>query len=361
MAGPAKLLPRALVATITFLLAAPVVRASSAVLKPVRELATEPFKGDGDATAQDLSGIACSGVLAGDGLRCVVINDEGAHAQLATLTDTAMLPGRSVALDVRPQDETLGKAGSLDCPNGAGRFGEVDGEAVAVDGDTFFVVGSHGCGRHSGKFKLSSFQLIRFQLSADGAPLSEPQRTYRVIDLLNRSSVKDKFGADLETAHGLNIEGLAVIGDDIYFGLRGPGAGENVGATILQGSVKDLFAPGHDASAHAPVPLHVPMAKGFGVRDLAPLDRDHLLVLAGPETEGSQPYQILSFDLRKACSVSLGELDDRPVAEGRAKAEGLGLVSADTDSLKVVVLYDGLKNGGPQIYELPRPAACAKH
>ena len=143
-------------------------------------------------------------------------------------------------------------------------FAEFDGEGVAYAAPYFYVVGSHGCARKSGKLRLSSFILARIRVVHSGRPVDANgdvldkddmegavvETTYRVSDLLRRAdTVGETFGKSLNTDdNGLNIEGITVDGDHVFFGLRAPVDGM---AYIVEGSVSALFAPGRGQSSFA--------------------------------------------------------------------------------------------------------------
>ena len=91
--------------------------------------------------------------------------------------------------------------------------------------------------RNKGKFRLSSFILARVRVDRQGQPVDSAGRpagiaktspqavetTYRVSDWLKRSGRQRNFSARIwNPLTGLNIEGIAVQGDTIWFGLRAP-------------------------------------------------------------------------------------------------------------------------------------------
>ena len=50
--------------------------------------------------------------------------------------------------------------------------------------------------------------------------------------------------------------------------------------------------------------------------------------------------------------VWLGRLADVPSGKDRAKAEAVDVLSRDSEALRVLVMFDGIQNGGPQEYLL---------
>jgi hypothetical protein len=253
------------------------------------------FVDDTGKPATDISGFACTSLPAH---HCLAINDENRTAQFATLEDGRIVPQSLIKLiGDGPSPTTLGKVPKVKTCQGKTKFKDLDGEAVAYAAPYFYVVGSHGCGRRHGAFHPSSFILARIRvdgqchpIDAHGSQLSEAtsrnavETTYRISDLLQRpSAVSPFFGKPLdEASDGLNIEGLAVVGDKLFVGLRAPSLDGK--AYILGASVADLFAPGNAPAAGKPEVIAIqlgPKTSKIGIRDLAPY-KDRLLVLAGP-------------------------------------------------------------------------------
>ena len=126
------------------------------------------FLGDGGA-ATDISGMAC--MPASNGQRtCLVINDENKNAQFVTIRDDRMTVGQPIALiGDAPDPKTSGTPPKPPCEK-ADDFDNLDGEGVAYSEPHFYVVGSHGCSRKKGKFRLSSFILARVRVDRQGQP-----------------------------------------------------------------------------------------------------------------------------------------------------------------------------------------------
>ncbi|MEI9899793.1 MAG: hypothetical protein WDN31_06175 [Hyphomicrobium sp.] len=86
------------------------------------------------------------------------LDDEGDSAQRATLDGTSFVAGDPVPLvGESDRDVAFGTRPQVDCPNGDGDFGELDGEAVAFAAPYYYVVGSHGCSRKKGEFRAFLF------------------------------------------------------------------------------------------------------------------------------------------------------------------------------------------------------------
>lgn len=338
---------------------------SAAPLKP-----SSAYKVDGvfagkkpGKPAKDLSGVACM-PLAADGSRvCLFVNDESRQAQFAVLKGETIIPGKTIDLvGEEPGDEVLGAPPEVNCPEGEGEFGEFDGEGVAYAEPYFYVVGSHGCGRRTGQFVLSSFLLARIKVDAAGRPADKngkalPEKrwsdavelTYRLSDSLRSGEEVGRFfgtGLD-EEENGLNIEGLAVNGTRVLAGLRAPSVDGK--AFLVAANLESLFAAGHEPAGDPPDVIPLALGDEMGIRDLAGLPDGRLVVLAGPAQEQELAYRIVIADPRVGGAVAeLGALDPVTDDKGRpAKAEALAVLAADGGELRVLVLFDGPENGAP--------------
>jgi len=320
--------------------------------------------------ATDISGMAC--LPEGSPRKCLLVNDENKNAQFATIQDDRMVVGDPVPLiGSAPDSRTLGSPPEETCEK-ADDFKDLDGEGVAYAAPYFYVVGSHGCGRSKGKFRLSSFILARVRVDRMGQPVDSAGRplardkfaqavetTYRVSDLLQRAGKAAAFfGKDLESENGLNIEGVAVQGDTIWFGLRGP-VRKNKTAYLVSGDIDDLFKAGNKRSKAKPevVPIEL---DGLGIRDLAPLPDKRLLVVAGAAHGPEVPFKLFVVDPAKGKVTSIGPLTavtgqvDRETKTG--KAEGVTILDMTGDKAQIVILFDGLPNGAPHLANVSIPA-----
>jgi hypothetical protein len=328
-------------------------------------LAAELLVGEIEDDPQGISGIACLPAGPSGLRRCLVVNDETKGVQFVRIENRSLVPdGPLVALiGAAPSAETLGRAPAVTtCPiPEPGNFKEFDGEGVAYAAPYFYVVGSHGCSRNAGKFRLSSFLLARFRVDSagrpvamDGAPLPPHapvpvETTYRLSDLLARAPTAGAFfgrGLD-EELNGLNVEGIAVTGDRLFVGLRAPV--KDGTAFVIEASVADLFAPGRAPSQAVPVEIPLALGDRIGIRDLAPLDDGRLLILAGPAQRQDKPYALFVAEPRPGTEPSLlGALAALPFEDRKGKAEAVAVLGPD----RVLILFDSLLNGGPREYRV---------
>jgi hypothetical protein len=102
--------------------------------------------------------------------------------------------------------------------------------------------------------------------------------------------------------------------------------------------------------------LHrLPLGKGTGVRDLAAF-RDGVLVLGGPSASGPGPYGIYWWDGESDDARLLEDLADVVGKKGKRKAEALLPLDEDASGLRLLVLFDGEKEGAPVVITVPRGA-----
>ena len=240
---------------------------------------------------------------------------------------------------------------------------EADVEGLARTGHFLWAIGSHSLrrkqikSRHDGTKALKRLArvegqqnrqiLVRLPIAeVDGLPT--PVREI-VVDgvrhhaaaLGGRDDLRHLLRHDEHLApflpipgkdNGLDIEGIAVVGDRVYLGLRGP---------VLRGWAFVLeLRPYVDPAQPDRLRLHrfedgftyrkhVLRLDGLGVRDLCP-DGDDLLVLAGPTMDLDGPVRVYRWHgaARAAMpTVVRGELISRELelsfGEGDDHAEGL--------------------------------------
>jgi uncharacterized protein DUF3616 len=257
--------------------------------------------------------------------------------------------------------------------------GEADIEGIAHSGDWLWAIGSHALVRRRpkpvhdedkvvrrlGKLRRdpNRYVIVRLavQLGVDRRP--EPVRVSRdgrrsalvgapgaenLLDLLRADTHLAPFLAIPARDNGFDVQGLAVVGDRLYVGLRGPVLrGWAVVLEVLP--VQDPTDPGRLALGIFPEGAryrkHFLELGGLGVRDLCP-DGDDLLVLAGPTMDLDGPVRIYRW--HGACRVTMpevvrGEVLTRELeltyGEGDDHAEGIGLIGPPGEG-RVLVVYD---------------------
>jgi hypothetical protein len=210
--------------------------------------------------------------------------------------------------------------------------------------DTFFLTGSHGCGRNSGSYRTSTFLDVKMDLSGAEDSIETSIRLNPALAAMFGSD----YGADIEAGKGVSIEGLAAGKTTLYFGLRSPVTADGT-AFIVAAGADNLFS----SSPASATSIDVPFGENVGIRDLAILDEAGpvLLILSGPVAGEGSSAAIWAFD------VATGKLDKladiAPAAGG--KPEGLLLAEQSHGELRVLVLHDSLIDGEPTEFTLPYP------
>jgi hypothetical protein len=218
----------------------------------------------------------------------------------------------------------------------------------------------------SGKehFKPSNYLVTRFKVdgpnSVRGAAEPVVERTWRLSDALRASDVASDFGK--EKTVGTNIEGIAVIGDRLYAGLRTPVRDEY--AYIISAPIEDLFAAGN-APLKSETEIRsfaVALPKDTGIRDLAARKSCGLLILAGPTLDQEEiGYHLywLEKPVRDSKLELLGEIKTQTPGDDhdhhQAEAETVSILEETTDELTVLIMYDNINEGEPTRHEFALP------
>ena len=260
--------------------------------------------------------------------------------------------------------------------------GEADIEGIARSGGWLWAIGSHALIRrrvkpHHDEAKAvrrlgrirrdpNRYVIVRLAVQPGVDRHPEPVRVARdgrrsaivgapgaetLVDLLRTDPHIAPFLAIASKDNGFDVEGLAVIGDRLYVGLRGP---------VLRGwavvlelrPVDDPTDPGRMALGIFPEGAryrkHFLDLDGLGVRDLCP-DGDDLLVLAGPTMALSGPVRVYRWQGAAVAEagrvVREADLTVETVitnGEGVDHAEGIALLTPDPhDPLaRLLVVYD---------------------
>ncbi len=288
---------------------------------------------------KSISGAACVPVELPN---CIVALDEGKHTQFFTIKDKTLVPG--AVMRVLPEKN----AGQV--------FKEIDAEGAAYADGYFYLVGSHGLSRKKAKYNPANFFVFRFPVdittgkpvfafSADKAA-PEIARTDALRQVLKRApgAIGEYTEKPLgKKAGGVNFEGVAVIGNRMFLGLRGPSKRKQ--AYVMSVDLSGLFGKVELTPEYSKVEL----GKKTGIRDLAAVPGG-LLILSGP-VGGKGSYAIHHWNLEDKKPEKLLELI---MPEKGAKAETLLLLGHEDGNYQVLVLYDGIADGGPREYVLRR-------
>ncbi len=283
---------------------------------------------------RDLSGMACISPT-----RCLVGTDENCSVQVVALSRSGK------ALSVLQSVELL-DAGD-----------EIDIEAIAAEGDCYYIIGSHGIAKKSGQVQGNRYKLFRLPVdratgmpAADGSGLSVAS----LAGILRRDSVLGPhFGRPLQQK-GVNIEGLAIRKGRLYVGLRNPNLGGY--AYVLEVGADDVFA----GVGPPPYVLHkLLLGAGLGIREIA-ATREGFLIIAG--NAGSEPsdaypeavdyaadrgFWMFAWDGLSEEVDKLGAIPNAP-----AKAEAMTILDETPDQVTVLILFDGARKGRPSVYHV---------
>jgi hypothetical protein len=253
---------------------------------------------------------------------------------------------------------------------------EADVEGLARHGGFLWAVGSHSLRRrqikerHDGSKALRRLArvegqenrqiLVRLPIAdVDGVPTPVRQAVvdgvrHHAAALGRRDDLRQLLRDDEHLGrflpipgkdNGLDIEGIAVRGDRVYLGLRGPVLRGWAFVLELRPYVDDDTPDRlrlRDFDGGLPYRKHVLRLDGLGVRDLCPVG-DDLLILAGPTMDLDGPVRIYRWhgaSRTEMPAIVRGNLLTRELeltyGEGDDHAEGLSLLGDD----RVLVVYD---------------------
>lgn len=244
----------------------------------------------------------------------------------------------------------------------AGPDEEADIEGLARSGGYLWLVGSHSLKRkrvkspdpNKARRRLSTvlreenrFILVRLPLDpATNAPartvdgrtaaiLSGPGRN--VADLVAEDPHLAPFLALPGKDNGFDLEGIAMVGDRIFLGLRGPVL--RGWAVVLEIRTETDPRDPHRLRVAAPYQTYFLDLDGLGVRDLCP-DGEDLLLLAGPTMHLDGPVRVVRWRAPGSRSVvpavELEPVTDLPFGAGCDHPEGLAVL----EDGRLMVVYD---------------------
>ncbi|WP_434054014.1 MAG: DUF3616 domain-containing protein [Roseibium sp.] len=305
------------------------------------------------AARESISGADCAPA----GGWCLAANDEKNYAQLFKIGKNSLDPDKKGVIRLLPK-KVDGK-----------KMDEIDAEGVVFvpSGDEkasshFYVTGSHGLSR-SGEFQPSRYTLFRFPVDTQsGKPAFKindkkvdpaVERTTLLAETIKSNPDLAPFADKTLDRNGVTIEGISEMDGDMLFGLRSPCLANH--ALVLRVPLGELFKDKPPPSTTDKVQL----GDNVGIRDLTRV-KNGLLILAGRSDDRRGTEEFTCGEKRAPPSPApslwfwsgttgdaakpLGTL---PGVDINASAETL-LVLEETDAgYKVLVLFDGEKNGAP--------------
>ena len=205
--------------------------------------------------------------------------------------------------------------------------------------------------------RLNRQMLFRIALEGEGvyaAPVegttgTPKHRTAALTGDLTTALEADPYLGELTKIpakeNGLDVEGLAVVGDRILVGLRGPVL--RSWATVLEVEpTTDPEDPSRLTLGDPPFRRHLLPLGDLGVRDLC-RDGDDVLILAGPSMGLDGPVRVYRWrnptDRRRREIVSKDDLQviaEVPFGVGDDHAEGIAVVSAPGEPTRLLIVYD---------------------
>jgi hypothetical protein len=295
---------------------------------PQQTWTVQPAFADNSGSRSNISGVTC----ASPPLRaCIVVNDVKAFAQLFSTSGTTITPGQIVGI-------TTDTSGVVTAPH----F-----EGAGHDSRFFYAVTTRSKDATGGQVD-SSFLVARFSVDSTGRPPAPGGATGLEVSQKTRDGLTagipiPQIAGQQLTHDNADIEGIAVKDGVIHLGFRAP---------VLSGKAFIVSTPVSAVFGSDPLnPTVRPVALGpnTGILDLATVS-DGLLVLAGPTRDLAGPSSLFHFN------DSTGQL--KPIAEFvepvDRRAKGLLLLQDDPEFFRVLVLFDGVPDGGPTEYAAQR-------
>ncbi|MFE3453820.1 DUF3616 domain-containing protein [Nonomuraea sp. NPDC059194] len=235
-------------------------------------------------------------------------------------------------------ERTFHLADYVDLP--AGRDDEADIEGIARANGWLWAVGSHSLKRRKVKSpdpakaakRLSTvirepnrFIVVRLPLEGPGA-VGKGAILTDLADLLADDPHLAPFTAIPGKDNGLDVEGIAVLGERVFLGLRGPVL--RGWAIVLEIDVRE---DGPDRLRLDGYRKHFLDLGGLGVRDLCPYGEE-LLLLTGPTMDLDGPVRIMRWSGEGQPEF----VADLPYGVGCDHPEGLAALGDG----RLMVVYD---------------------
>jgi len=319
-----------------------------------------PVQLNGFLGSLDLSGIAKTG------RHVLIVSDELNGVQLGTLNEADGVIGYSSAISLATVEPSKGGKKKKKDGGKSSSSGEIDMEGIAYapDEKAFYVTGSHGVGKKKGDFQALRYGVYRIPIDPEtGVVRSAEVTRSSLLPWLETSPQFKEYVRRPLQQNGFNIEGIACSGGQLYFGVRGPNVDGS--ACIIEVGAEELFRNG--GAAVLPKVHSIPVGPDKGIRELVSVAGGFLMLTGNAGAESSKLFPQSTarqpdtgFDLSFLPSSGLGNIG-RPerigdVSETDGKAEGL-LVLRDADGvMDLLVLHDGLEQGGATAFTVRRPA-----
>jgi hypothetical protein len=310
----------------------------------------QPAFGQNGEGRDNISGATCMAIPPVSRTPCLVVNDSTNFAQIFSVVGTTIHPGSTVGVTSAPPPGTLAFTPNVE---GAGH-----------DDRFFYVVSSRGRAGSPGQ-PDTSFLVARFGIDAGTPPPPAPPVPFASVTTVGGIQISDRIRAALTAGIAVpnlagqqidrtnaEIEGIAVTEHQsrpvpervLHLGFRAPVLGGN--AFLVSALVDDVFATSGPLN-----PTVTPLALGgnIGIRDLAAVS-DGLLILAGPGRSLTDRASLFHWN------DATGQLKQLAIIAEPANRNGEALLvlQEDPEFIRFLVMFDGLTNGGPLEYFVPR-------
>jgi Protein of unknown function (DUF3616) len=250
---------------------------------------------------------------------------------------------------------------------------EVDIEGIAAGKKYIYVIGSHSRKRlqvleeksskknhkRLAKIKIepNREQLFRLELDVEGQLVTGSFKSLSLRDIIANHPVLSLFQSIPSKENGIDIEGIAVNEktNEIYLGFRGP---------VLRGNFTPVLVltldDGKFKQKKLKRELRYVNIGGRGIRGLTRTG-DQFLILGGPVGDEPTPYYLYSWDGkdmvpgkdRPKTSTHIKQLCEIPLPNSSAKAEGIEFLQQKEGKVHVLIVYDGVQNGGGTVFSCP--------
>lgn len=241
---------------------------------------------------------------------------------------------------------------------------EIDTEAIAAEGDCYYIVGSHGASKKKGERQDNRHSIYRLKVDpatglpggfvAGSAGLPAGLQTASLADVIRADPVLGKhFGQPLQQK-GTNIEGLAVRHGQLFVGFRNPNLAGF--AFVMEIRAEDVFG----GNPRPPYTLHkLQLGAGLGIREIVAGKSCFLIIAGNAGSEPSKKYGAAE-DYEKDRDFFLFRWDGRGTAVHKigalpktdGKAEAMAILEETDGSVTVLILCDGLERGRPTVYRI---------
>lgn len=212
----------------------------------------------------------------------------------------------------------------FDLPDGD--VGEMDIEGLQIAGETLWIVGSHSLKRGKpddgdtpvealeamveikrdpNRYFLGSVPLVEREpgrwepVAEDGERKAAAVRMgggkSKLLKWLKGDDILDPFLGMASKENGIDIEGIAVLGDRVWLGLRGPAIrGHALVVELEMKNVKKGRLKARRIEDGRRYRKYLIPSRGLGVRDLL-LDGEDLLLLLGPVMSSDGPSRVVRW------------------------------------------------------------------